>query len=59
VFACGAEGIVDDEAMNDKIERLIRLLGSDSPGEVLAAVEAINRILAAQGKTFNDYGPRR
>jgi hypothetical protein len=39
-----------------KIVSLIRMLGSDKPGEILAAVSAIKRVLESQGRDFNDLG---
>jgi hypothetical protein len=39
-----------------KIASLIRMLGSDKPGEILAAVSAIKRVLESQGRDFNDLG---
>ena len=37
-----------------KISKLLRLLGSDKEGEVLATVGALKRALAAVGKDFHD-----
>jgi hypothetical protein len=37
-----------------KLGPLIRLLASDKPGEVVAAVEAIKRVLASAGFDLND-----
>jgi hypothetical protein len=44
--------------MNDKkkIASLVRMLGSDKPGEVTAAVNAIGRVLESHGRDFNDLG---
>lgn len=38
----------------DKIARLIRLMGSHTPGEQIAAVEGLRRVLQAQSLDFND-----
>jgi hypothetical protein len=37
-----------------KLDPLIRLLASDKPGEVVATVEAIKRVLASGGFDLND-----
>jgi hypothetical protein len=39
---------------NKMIGKLLRLLGSDKPGEVLAAVDALKRTLAASGRNMHD-----
>src|SRR5215470_16068488 len=39
-----------------KIARLVRMLGSNKDGELLAIVGAIRRVLESQGRDFNDLG---
>ena len=46
----GAKSKID----TGKIAKLIRLLGSDKPGEVIAAAAALKRMLAASGKDLHD-----
>lgn len=38
----------------NKLKKLIAMLGSDQNGECLAAISAIRRLLAAEGRTFTD-----
>jgi hypothetical protein len=38
----------------DKVAKLVRLLGSDKDGEILAAVAALKRTLGAGGADLND-----
>lgn len=38
----------------DKLASIVPMLGSDNPNEVLAAVAALKRVLASQGKNMND-----
>jgi hypothetical protein len=39
-----------------RLARLVRLLGSDKPGEVAAAVAALRRTLGGIGADLNDFG---
>lgn len=44
------------EAVPEQVGKLIRLLASDSPGEVLGAVAALRRVLESAGMDLNDLG---
>jgi hypothetical protein len=45
-----------NKSFETKIANFIRLLGSDSEGEVLAAHGALKRLLASRGVNFTDLG---
>jgi hypothetical protein len=47
---------VSAKSFEARIADLVRLLGSDSEGEVFAAHGALKRHLASHGVTFNDLG---
>jgi hypothetical protein len=47
---------VSAKSFETRIADLVRLLGSDSEGEVLAAHAALKRLLATRGATFTDLG---
>ena len=44
------------DAIRPRLGRLLRLLGSDQPGEVVAAAAALRRALAGVGADLNDLG---
>jgi hypothetical protein len=42
------------DSVSRKLALILPLLGSDKPGEVLAAVDALRRVLESTGRGFND-----
>lgn len=46
---------MDQQPLNkERLQKLLRMLSSDSDGEALAAVRALDRSLKAVGKSFDD-----
>ena len=45
-----------DKPFETRVADLVRRLGSDFPGEVVATVNALGRLLASRGVTFTDFG---
>ena len=44
------------DAIRPRLGKFVRLLASDQPGEVVAAADALKRVLAGVGADLNDLG---